>query len=418
VELKNAALRAQDFHEALKETTAFGPTAVHFSKTLLIGKAATLAMHFKGLQYIHYGDSLLYAAAELGIRDLELKEVLRELEVVGFVRLLKSGDDIKRVDIRVPEFRDGYEELSNRWSELKPTETEQAGILTLNQLLTLPGKESDLAKLGLGTTELSILKDVMEAGQLLRTQAVSGDRFIYSPLAVDANPIAYLEWANKYSDEVAKLLKTLTGNQGLPLSPCLISDNPVVSDAILTGVVMPVRIQGSTGKQEFIFAPRGGLQPEERTIMEKARSILASVRYGQNFAAGRPIKNPRALLQKLRDNKRFGKGHPDLHTQYSLLTEKLIGRPVKEGFGWNFEIIDTPENMKALDIAIDMLEIGESPTVKLNIEAQKALLSPHGYLGPTSARPRFAQSIHGSAETQADILRQLTLLTRGVDTDV
>ncbi|MBW4493230.1 MAG: hypothetical protein KME26_09120 [Oscillatoria princeps RMCB-10] len=418
MELKNAALRAQDFHEALKETTAFGPTAVHFRKTLLIGKVATLAMHFKGLPYIQYGDSLLYAAAELGIRDLELPAVLRELEVVDFVRVIKSGDDIKRVDIRVPEFRDGYEELSNRWTELKPTETEQAGILTLNQLLTLPGKESDLAKLGLDSTELSILKDVMEAGQLLRTQAVSGDRFIYSPLAVDANPIAYLEWANKYSDSVAKLLETLTANQGFPLSSFLNSDSPVVSDAILTGVVMPVIIQGSTGKQEFIFAPRGGLQPEERTIMEKARSILASVRYGQNFAAGRPINYPRAILRKLRDNKRFGKGHPDLHTQYSLLTEKLIGRPVKEGFGWNFEIIDTPENMKALDIAIDMLEIGESPTVKLNIEAQKALLSPHGYLGPTSARPRLAQSIHGSAETQADILRKLTLLTRGVDTDV
>jgi hypothetical protein len=258
----------------------------------------------------------------------------------------------------------------------------------------------------------------MEAGQLLRTQAVSGDRFIYSPLAVDANPIAYLEWAKKYSDSIAKLLETLTANQGFPLSSFLNSDSPVVSDAILTGVVMPVIIQGSTGKQEFIFAPKGGLQPEERTIMEKARSILASVRYGQNFAAGRPIKYPRSLLQKLRDNKRFDKGHPDLHTQYSLLTEKLIGLPVQEGFGWNFEIIDTPENIKALDIAIDMLEIGESPTVKLNIEAQKALLSPHGYLGPTSARPRLAQSIHGSAETQAEIRRKLTLLARGVDTDV
>lgn len=63
MELKNAALRAQYFHEALKETTPFGPSAVHFRQTLLIGKAATLAMQFKDLPYIHYGDSLLYAAA-------------------------------------------------------------------------------------------------------------------------------------------------------------------------------------------------------------------------------------------------------------------------------------------------------------------------------------------------------------------
>ena len=30
----SAALRAQDFHEALKETTSFGPKEVHFGKTL------------------------------------------------------------------------------------------------------------------------------------------------------------------------------------------------------------------------------------------------------------------------------------------------------------------------------------------------------------------------------------------------
>ena len=44
----SAALRAQDFHESLKETRAFGPKDAYFEKTLLIGKAATLAMHFKG----------------------------------------------------------------------------------------------------------------------------------------------------------------------------------------------------------------------------------------------------------------------------------------------------------------------------------------------------------------------------------
>jgi hypothetical protein len=412
---KNAALRAQDFHEALKETTAFGPTEVHFGKTLLIGKAASLAMHFKGLPYIDDYNSLKYAAAELGIRALELPAVLHELEVVDFVSLVKSDDQIKRVDIRVPEFRNGYEELSNRWSELKPTETEQAGVSTLSNLLTLPIKESELANLGVSSTDLAVLKDVMEAGQLIRFQTVSGNRFIYSPLAVDSNPLPYLQWTTKHSDKVAELLKILTANQGLPLSASVISSNKVVEDAILTGVLMPVRIQGATGEQKFIFAPKGGLQPEERIIMDKARAILASVRYGQHFAAGRPIKYPRYILQQLRDYKRFKRGHPDLYSQYSLLTEKLIGKPVKESSDkWNFQIIETTENIQALDVAIDMLEIGESPTTQINLEARKALLGTHGYLGPTSARPRLAPTIEGSPETRADILEKMIKLGRGI----
>jgi hypothetical protein len=415
VKSNNAALRAQDFQEALKETTVFAPTEVHFGKTLLIGKAASLAMHFKGLLYIDDYDSLQYAAAELGIRSLELRSVLHELEVVDFVRIVKSGDQIKRIDIRVPEFRDGYEELSNRWSDIKPSETEQAGVLLLNNLLSLPIKENEFTKLGLDSRNLGILKDVMEGGQLIRFQTISGDKMIYSPLAVDSNPLTYLQWTNQHLDKVAELLNILTANQGLPLSSPRISRNQVVEDAILTGVLMPVRIRGATGEEKFIFAPRGGLKAEERIILDKARAILASVRYGQNFAAGVPIKYPRAILEQLRDYKRFKKGHPDLYTQYSLLTEKLIGRPVKESLDkWNFEIIDTEENMQALDVAIDMLELGESPTTQINLQARKALLGTHAYLSPTSARPRLASTIKGSAQTRADILEKMMKLSRGI----
>lgn len=412
----NAALRAQDFHEALKETIAFGPTEVDFQKTLLIGKAASLAMHFKGLQYIDNYQSLQYAAAELGIRALELREILRQLEIVEFVRIVESNSSIKRIDIRVPEFRDGYEELTKQWRNLKPTEIEQAGVFILNDLLKLPKKDSDLSKLGLEFSQLSILKDVMKSGQLMRSEVVSGEKIFYSPLAVDANPIAYLQWTNKHSDNVAQLLNILNSQQGLPLSSLLISDNKtVVKDAIIAGILMPVSLQGTTGEQKFIFAPKGGLQQEERIIMEKARAILASVRYGQNFAAGRPIKYPRAILQQLKDNKKFRRGHPDLRTQYSLLVEKLIGKSVEESSNrWNFEIIDTPENMQALDVAIDMLEMGESPTVQINLEARKALLGTRSYLGPTSARPRLAQTVEASPETMADILEKMTQLARGI----
>ncbi len=78
-------LRSQDIHESLKNTSTFGPKEVHYRKTLLIGKAASLAMHLRGLLYIKDYIQLEYAAASLGISSIELPTVLHELEEIGFI---------------------------------------------------------------------------------------------------------------------------------------------------------------------------------------------------------------------------------------------------------------------------------------------------------------------------------------------
>jgi len=409
-------LRTQDFHEGLREIKAYGPKEAHFGTTLLIGKAATLAMHLRGLLYIDNYMVLKYAAGQLGIGVLELPTVLRELEEVDFVSVIKEGEQIKRVDIRVPEFRDGYEDLGSRWQDLGPSEIEQVSVDTLQSLLQSPIEEEKLIKtLGMQPEEYAILRDVMENGQLIRLQTLEGEKIIYSPLAVDGNPTKYLQWTERFPSQVSKALKILRNHQGLPVSDPIISGNAALQDAVMTGVLAPVRVSGSTGLQEFLFAPRGGLASEERIILDKARAILACVRYGQKFAAGRPILYPKRILEALRDNKRFRRGHPDLYSQYGVLVEKLIGYPIQESSDrWNFVINDTPENMKAFDIAISLLEIGESPSVRIDLEARNALLGTANYLSPPSTRARLAKSFKGSPETQAEIIRQLSAIGRGM----
>ncbi len=88
-------LRAQDCHEGLKNTSPFGPKDVHYKKTLLIGKAASLAMHLRGLLFIQDYSQLEYAAASLGISSLEIDTVLRELEEVDFISVVRSGDNVR-----------------------------------------------------------------------------------------------------------------------------------------------------------------------------------------------------------------------------------------------------------------------------------------------------------------------------------
>jgi len=139
-------LRAQDFHESLKNTTTFGPKDVHYKNTLLIGKAAALAMHLRGLLYINNYTQLEYAAASLGISSLELPLVLDELEEVDFVSIVRLGSKIHRIDIRVPEFRSGYTDLGERLKLLKPSEVELASIHLLSKLYDGPDDRDSLLK--------------------------------------------------------------------------------------------------------------------------------------------------------------------------------------------------------------------------------------------------------------------------------
>lgn len=409
-------LRAQDFHESLKTTGTFGPKEVHYEKTILIGKAATLAMHLRGLLYVDNYEQLKYSAASLGISSLELPTVLQELENVDFISIVRSGDSIRRIDIRIPEFRSGYIDLGERWLQLKPSELESASISILNTLFSCPNEKQVLFNsLGLDKTQESMMIDVMESGLLVATQVVDGIPMIYTPLAVDGNPTLYLEWAKKFPAEVAQAINILKESQGLSINDNSIHNNPALYDAIQTGVLMPVKISGSTGNQHFVFAPQGGLSQEERIVLDKARAIIACVRYGQNYASGHPIKYPRLVLEQLRDNLQFKKGHPDLLSQYGLLTEKLIGdiEDVGNGF-WNFHVFDTDENIKAFNIALEMLEIGEAPSTQLDIDAQKSLLAPSGYQNPTTTRPQL-KYIQGSLETRTEIIRQMGNMIRGAD---
>ncbi len=175
-------MRAHDFHEGLKETSSSAPKEIFFGKTLLIGKAASLAMHLRdsGKLYIE-NMALQYAASSLGIGSLELDRVLRELEILSFLSVVRSGDQIKRIDVKVPELRSGYAELGERWQQLNPTDVEVAALLSLDTLYQGPQKEDWLRNaLNLDPRSYSIMGDVMQAGQCSSRDRTLGKHRTYS----------------------------------------------------------------------------------------------------------------------------------------------------------------------------------------------------------------------------------------------
>lgn len=414
------ALRAQDHHEGVKELSVDPIVEVEFNKTILIGKAAALAMHLRGLLYVNDYKALQYSAAQLGIRASDLDLVLRELEEIGFVRVLKENGKFKRLEINVPQLRTGYEELGQRWKDVKPTEIEAASVQILSTVVAMPQKERELlAKLGVDKKAYDITRDVLTSATLLDRYEIPGEEpILYSPLMVDQDPAPLMKLLKNHQEaEIAKAFEQVKQYEGLHQTHPSVANNPVVKEAVLSGILQPTAIdtaQGST--QEFLFTPHGGLQPEEGIVLDKARAIVACVRAGQHFSKGRAIFSPRKILGRLREFKRFKSGHPDLQIQYGTLVAKQIGFTEDEGGGkFNFNVYDTPENIKALDVAIDMLELkGETPTARLDIEAQRSLFDPSSYSGPIPTRSAVARRMKRSKTSQVWVVEKLTKLARGI----
>ena len=90
------------------------------------------------------------------------------------------------------------------------------------------------------------------------------------------------------------------------------------------------------------------------------------------------------ILEKLRTNKRLG-AHSEILKQYALLHKLGVGRITKNRFynsRYNFELIDTPENLRALDLAIQYLAVKKVTKADPRIDEARQLLLPGFYGSP------------------------------------
>lgn len=413
-------LRAQEIHEGLRDVSAFGPKEAYLRATLLTGKVASLATHLKGLNYVDDLQALTYLAAELGISGIELTYVLNELQEVDFATVIKSGTTTKRIELRIPELRDSYENLGKRWFQLAPTEIERASITLLDNVATFPRDEVAIKKwLGLDDAGYGHVMAIGEAGALIdRYTMPTGETVLYSPLTVEEKPDAILELSRRYSgNRIIATMNDVRAQQGVPVEFVKSTQREIVLEGVMSGVLCPVQIASGGQEHTFLFTPHGGLQPEERVILEKARAILACVRCGEHFAQTRKILYPKRILETLRDRKRFAYPRPDFPEQYGLLVTKQIGFMEEDkgrlGF-YNFFLYDTPENMHALDIAIDLLEYGQTPTSKLEVDAREFLGVSGSFSGTLPTRTRLNRRAVRSREMARDIIGEISKLARGI----
>lgn len=355
--------------------------------------AAKLAVNIRGLDVISNIQQLRVVADQLGIDGPNLQAVLGILQEVDLITVEKTGVKIIKIRERIPYFSNAYSVLGEYWQGQDATEIEEATLQILRRLSKSPRSLEEIkVDLGLGDEEMGVIQQVGEEGCFLKTYEIGGGKIVYSPLFWDENPVALFNVLKAHKlATVVETLERVKDYQGLPIDP---GKEPLLEEAAIAGVLPAPAVTSVGGTKLFAFTPYAGTVPvknEENQVLDKARAVLACVRYGQHFAGASRVKWPRAILEAFLDSARGRKlkAHTEHKHQYSLLAFKQIVNivPTHLGSEWHtVELIDTPDNIKAVRIALDLLEFGEQVTGKSLDDETKRLLTFKGeYVEPLRA---------------------------------
>jgi hypothetical protein len=363
-----------------------------------IGIAVRLALHIQGLPLIDYGVLKLVCAHFFGMTAPEVKSTITLLAEIEFVRPIQKRKTIKEVLPTVPYYDDiynGLEEYMN--TELGVNETEKIALTIVARLAKAPEKIDKLQNdLGAEPKLFKRNMDIDQKGNFLIKRRCRGRDIIINPNYFAENADIFADHVSATgAKSVAALLQGLRQYQGWPLS--LIEKNAKLGQIDIKheqisllkrlaqdGIVKPPSINTAhAGLNYFMFTPTPSkvLSPTKRDIYEKSMAIVAAIRQGQLLPQKYAIRSPSAVLYTLKTQLRLGKATTEFPHQYQNLVHLRIGRlsSVRNGF-YEFEIIDTPANREALDIAYSLVSGEQIHELSIDDEARKALQGDQDYI--------------------------------------
>jgi hypothetical protein len=378
-------LRAQDVYSGLQTVDqTSGIIAAELGATRLTGMAATVAANIKGIDLIKDPKVLeVIAAQQWGIDSFALPKVLEVLQEVDYVTLRANArGKLVEIDEHIPLLHESlYESLGGHWLQNQPSELDLAAVDGLERLAGGPMRLSDLrSRIGDQET-VGHLLDIGEAAQFARRLELSdGDELIWSPFCAYEQPEALSGLFDAFTeDDIREQFGRVKTYQGLPVD----GEASVLGQAVGQGILLANTIKGSGGEAAFAFVPyqAGPAQRRmEKIILDKALILLACVRYGQHYAR-HPIRMPAAILRKLRDGAALS-STTEAGSQYQTAAQEQIVRLEATGGGFfSAKLIDTPDNLAALDLALDLLAHGE-PVASREDPQQKLLFTDGAYLTP------------------------------------
>lgn len=357
---------------------------VDYEMSRAAGQAARLAMLIRGQDVIEDEQRLKKIAAyELGIHPAEYtvaKQLLMEADLVE-ERTTKTGKSVLNEKVSRLDHSDNYRRVGELWlSRGDRTHKEEAIIYTLDSVIESPKAISAIDPL------LALKKDELSAVLELGTNAGIIDsvdaakKVYYSPLLWDVNQKKLAEFLKTVaSSSFGDILKKLRR----PGTDFTEVKDPLVAQAISGGILPSYGVTSTGGKRVYSFKPyTGGLLNSEaqKTVLDKARALVACLRYGSEAATITKIRNPLAILNAITDPSReYGlKPHSELKLQYGMLVSKQIGRVIQTGERYVFQLIPTDDNLKACAIARELLSNNGELMAEKDLGASAALHMVNG----------------------------------------
>jgi len=396
-----AGLRCQDVNAGLRTFDASSSVLIPVKKTRLIGMAADLAALVRGRDIIADMTALeTVAAAELDIPSTSFDVVLNLLEEADLVELTRTKSGITGLTSQVPFFRDLYDTLGSTWNDHAPSQLEQELVAVINQLAISPIAADSLTDVtGVETTDVDRLLELGTQSQLIKSVTGVDGTILYSPYTAFENPALLSELAGRHgSDRLQEEFSLLKARQGLAVRA---DKHPLLYDAIGRGLILApsVELPGGAAEQPFATMPYTidkELLIGQKPILDKALAVLACVRCGEEFGGYSPLSNPLFAVNKLLANGEL-EPHSSSERQYRLMRNKGIIEFGPDRVSWGHWItptlIDTEDNRRALEIARDLLSVGESLAGRQAEDARDLLSSDARYLNPMktvkATRPRL-----------------------------
>jgi hypothetical protein len=387
------AARLQDINEGLVRQSG-GLVEAHYRKAKRFGAAARICNLIRGYDVVSNYTALVAAAGELGISADTLDAALRELEIIGYVTLQRSGGDTSRIEERIPLLNDRFEAIGEKWQDSRPSEIEVATLGLLDDVLLAPNRTRTLCqRQSIDSKAFDVIRDVGKTGEFLKAykSPKDGSEIAFSPLYHDENPEKFIDLMDTFpKEDVVAILRSIREYQGKPIEEI---NNPILLAAIQTGCIPTPTVTSSAGARRFMFTPFQGVGKLEKALLEKARALVSCVRYGQHFAGVTKITNPLLIMQRMKERKQIGP-HSEIKEQYVLLQKLgvgLIKRALNFETRYCFHLLDTNENLRALDMAIEYLTVHEIVKGYPRDSEARQLLMPGVYGSPTKTRMELQQ---------------------------
>ena len=358
--------------------TLAGTQVGDFDHLVIVGMAVRLALHLRGVQAITYELLKQVGLHLLHIPPTSLSAVVELLADVEFIKVDKEGKTIRAIIPTIPYYEDLFKGLGDAGGARGFSEAESLTLTLLERLSKGPILQEHVKASGAEAKLVARMVDTGIKGGYLIGRRARGKDVLLSPVYQPEHPDAFADLvAASGAGRVQKVLAAIGSNQGWPLSLAkkngrigqqLISPEELNIIAALAGdgFAAPPSIKTKhAGSNYFIFGPKPGfarLHPTKRPVYEAAMALVAAVRQGQLLPKAYAIRSPEALLRSLRD-KRFLRANTEAVEQYRELSILKVGRLVSQGGSFRrFELIDErPENLEAVDMAIQLVGGSEAP---------------------------------------------------------